>query len=99
MAVLAFALIAAPVGVKEATVIRPGNGKMSYRIGADAARNFQRLGIDLDLGISVKALRDVYTGQKLLLTEDDPRTTMTVFRAALRQIQIEVVRVDAETSK
>ncbi|HEY5999397.1 MAG TPA: FKBP-type peptidyl-prolyl cis-trans isomerase [bacterium] len=73
--------------------------KISYGIGVDAARNFRRLGLDLDLDALIRALRDVYGGGKLLMSEDELRTTMNAYQTELMQKQIQATKVAAEKNK
>ncbi len=82
----------------------PGNlttprDKVSYGIGVDVARNFQRLGIDLDLDLLVQALRDVYAGGKLLMTEEELRTTMDAYRVDLQSRQLEAMKKAGEENQ
>jgi len=89
---VAFLLFAAQVSADEVPALKTQKDKTSYGIGVDVARNFQRLGIDLDLDLMIKALRDVYGGGKLLMSEEELRTTMNTYRAELQSKQLEVMR-------
>ena len=62
--------------------------KVSYGIGVDIGRNFKRLGLDLDLDVLTKGLKDANTGKKLDLSEDDLRTIMSNYQNELKQKQI-----------
>ena len=69
-------LLAAHVCAEEPRTLTTPRDKVSYGIGVDVARNFQRLGVNLDLDLMIKALRDVYGGGTLLMSEEELRTTM-----------------------
>jgi len=97
--VLGIGLLAAQVGAGEPPVLKTPKDKISYGIGVDVGRNFKRLGIDLDVDLLVKALRDTLTGEKLLLSEDELRATMNAFQAELRQKQVQATRVAALENK
>jgi FKBP-type peptidyl-prolyl cis-trans isomerase len=99
IAVLGVWLLAAQVSAQETQVLKTGKEKVSYGIGIDVARNFKRLGIDLDVNVLVKALRDEFSGEKLLMTEEDLRATMNAFQGELRQKQAQAMRVAAEDNK
>jgi FKBP-type peptidyl-prolyl cis-trans isomerase len=99
IAVLGVLLLAAQVSAQEAQVLKTEKEKVSYGIGIDVARNFKRMGIDLDLDVLVKAMRDEYSGQKLLMSEEDLRATMNAFQAELRQKQAQAVRVATAENK
>jgi FKBP-type peptidyl-prolyl cis-trans isomerase len=72
---------------------------MSYGIGVEVARNFQRLGLDLDLEVLIKALRDVYSGGKLLMSEEDLRAAKSVYQPELMAKQVAAVGRTAEENK
>jgi FKBP-type peptidyl-prolyl cis-trans isomerase len=99
VAVLGLGFLAAQVSAGETPVLKTPKDKVSYGIGVDVARNFQRLGIDIDVDIMVKALRDVYTGEKLLLGEEELRATMSAYQADLMQKQAAAMKVAAEDNK
>lgn len=47
----------------------------------------------------IKAQRDVYAGEKLLMSEEELRVTMNAYQAELRQRQMQVTRMAAEENK
>jgi FKBP-type peptidyl-prolyl cis-trans isomerase len=51
------------------------------------------------LDILIKALRDVYRGEKLLMTEEDLRATMSAYMADLREKQVAAMKMRAEENK
>jgi FKBP-type peptidyl-prolyl cis-trans isomerase FklB len=63
------------------------------------ARNFKRLGVDIDMDVLVKGLKDGTANQKLLMTEDDLRSTMTAYLEDLRQKQMAAMKALAEENK
>lgn len=97
--VLAIGFLAAQASAGEAPVLKTQKDKVSYGIGVDVARNFKRLGIDLDVEVLIKALRDVYSGEKLLMTEEDLRKTMNAHQTELREKQVLATRKVAEDNK
>jgi FKBP-type peptidyl-prolyl cis-trans isomerase len=99
MMLLGIALLTAPVFAGETPVLKTQKEKVSYSLGADVARNFKRLGIEVDVDLLVKGLRDSFAGEKLLMTQAELRETMNTFQAELRQKQIEATRVAAENNK
>ena len=99
MAVAGIVFLAAQVSAQEAPALKTQKETMSYAIGVDVARNFQRLGLDLDLDALIKAMRDVYSGEKLLMSEEDLRTAKSVYQVELREKQVVAVRRAAEENK
>jgi FKBP-type peptidyl-prolyl cis-trans isomerase len=99
MASLGVLLLAFPVNAEETLVLKTPMEKVSYGIGVDIARNFMRLGIKFDTDILVRGLRDSLTGEKLLLTEDDLRATMSAYQSELMQKQAEAIKIAAVENK
>ncbi len=97
--VLALLLLVAQAGADEAPVLKTQKDETSYGIGVDVARNFQRLGLDLDLDLLIKALRDVYAGGKLLMSEEELRTTMDAYRIELQGRQLEAMKKAGEENQ
>ena len=96
MALVGLGLLAAQVSGQEPPALKTQKEKASYGIGVDIARNFKRLGIDLDANILVKGVRDGLSGGKLLMTEDDLRAAVAAFEGDLRQKQAQATKIAAE---
>jgi FKBP-type peptidyl-prolyl cis-trans isomerase FklB len=97
--VLAIGLVTAQASAAETLQLKTQKDKISYGIGVDVARNFKRLGVDVDMDALVKGLRDGTAGEKLLMTEDDLRATMTAYMEDLRQKQTAAMKAIAEENK
>ena len=57
--------------------------KVSYIIGTIVARDMQRQGVDLDVDLFMKGLRDVLSGAKPAMSDQDVQETMNVFKNEL----------------
>lgn len=99
MTFLVVVFLAVPVCAEDAPVLKTKKDKVSYGIGVDVARNFKHLGIDVDLEVLVKGLRDVVSGNKLLMNENDLRATMNAYRSELRAKQVMAMRVAGEDNR
>lgn len=99
MIILGVWLLTAQLSAGEAPALKTQKDKVSYGIGVDAARNLKRQGIEVDIDILVKGLRDELSGEKLLMTEDEFRATMSAFQAELRRKQAKNKRIAAEDNK
>ena len=99
MAVAGVVFLAAQVRAQQAPAPRTEKERMSYGIGVDVARNFQRLGLDLDLDVMINAMRDVYSGGKLLMSEEDLRAAKSVYQVEMREKQVVAVTRAAEENK
>jgi FKBP-type peptidyl-prolyl cis-trans isomerase len=98
-AIMGIGLLVSQASGQEAQSLKTQKEKVSYGIGVDVARNFLRLGIDLDLDTMIKALRDVYAGNKLAMTEDDLRATMNAYQTELRDRQMAAMKKAADDNK
>ncbi len=45
--------------------------KANYALGVDLSRNLRQLGIEIDLDVLVRGLRDGFSGEKLLMTQKE----------------------------
>ncbi len=70
--------------------------KVSYGIGVDMARNFKRQGIDVDVDLVIKGLKDGLSGEKLLVPEEELRTILLAFQHELRRRQLQALKAAAE---
>jgi FKBP-type peptidyl-prolyl cis-trans isomerase FklB len=97
--VLGAILLAAPARAAAPAVPATEKEKKSYSMGVDVGRNFKRLGIDVDLDMVVRGLRDGYAGGKLQLSEEEMRSIGAAFQAEMRQKQIEAVKAWSEENR
>src|SRR5512136_1237924 len=99
IAAMAIGLAAAHAGAAETPQLKTQKDKISYVIGVDVARNFKRLGVDIDMDVLMKGLKDGMAGEKMLMSEDDLRATMTAYLEELRQKQAAIMKALAEENK
>lgn len=98
-AALAVGLVTADMSAGEAPVLKTEKDKVSYGIGVDMARNFKRQGVEFDLDLLVKGLKDGVAGDKLLLSQKELRKTMNEFQTDLRQKQAQSMRTASDANK
>ncbi len=89
IALLGVVLLAGPASAAEKTVLKSEKDKVNYGIGVSIGKNFKQQGMQVDLNLVVKGLKDELTGKKLLMSEDDIRKTMVAYQQELRQKQME----------
>jgi len=87
MAVLAVGLLAAQAIAEQTPVLKTQKEMESYAMGVEVARNFKRQGIEVDLDLVMRGMKDAMTGDKLLLSDRDLLTTMNIFASELRKKQ------------
>ena len=79
MVILGVVLLAVQVSAEETPTLKTQNAKVSYAIGVDWAMNFKSMGVGLDPGHFMLGFKDVLSGEKLIMTEDDLRAAMDAF--------------------
>jgi UDP-GlcNAc:undecaprenyl-phosphate/decaprenyl-phosphate GlcNAc-1-phosphate transferase len=97
--VFAMLLLCESLFAQEPTLLKTQNDKVNYGIGVGIARNFQRQGMNVDVELVVKGMKDTLSGGTLLMTEEDLMTTMTVFQQELIKRLTEATKLAAEKNK
>jgi len=87
LAALAVTLLISGAAAEETALLSNPKNKMSYVVGVDMARNFKRQGIDVDLDLLVKGLRDGMSGERLIVTEADFRQSLIMIQNEQRARQ------------
>jgi FKBP-type peptidyl-prolyl cis-trans isomerase len=89
LAVLGIGLLAVTACEGEKKTLQTPKDKVSYGIGVSVAKNLKQQGVEVDVDLAVKGLRDEFAGQKLLLSEEELRTTMSAFQTEMKQKQMQ----------
>lgn len=92
-------LMAVQANAEEIKTLDSLTDKQSYGIGVDLARNFKRLNIQFNLDTFIKGMKDVLSGEKLLMSEKELRLIMSAYQSELMQKQAEMTRITAEINK
>jgi FKBP-type peptidyl-prolyl cis-trans isomerase len=58
--------------------------KASYAIGMNIGKNLKRDSVEVDPAVLYRALKDAYTGGKLLLTDEEAKTALTTLQTEVR---------------
>jgi FKBP-type peptidyl-prolyl cis-trans isomerase FklB len=99
IAVLGVLLLAAQLSAQETQGLKTEKEQVSYGLGADMGRNLKRHGVEVDLDLMVKGLKDGLSGEKLLISERDLRKIMAEFQAELRRKRVEAMKTAAGDNK
>jgi FKBP-type peptidyl-prolyl cis-trans isomerase FklB len=100
LSVLALLLFSATASMaQEAPVLKTQKEKVSYGIGSDAAKNFKQKGLDLDMEMLIKGLRDGFAGVKLLMTDEEIRTTLMAYQKELQEKAALELKASADKNK
>lgn len=95
-------LLAAQAISQETLALKTKKEKVSYTVGVEMAKSIKLQGIDLDVDVLLKAVKDVLSAQNLLMTEDEIRKTMATVHAELKQKRMQGMRArtkDAEGNR
>jgi len=84
---------------QEPTELKTEKDKVNYGIGVSVAKNFKQQGIDVDVDMMVKGLKDELGGKKLLMSDDELRKTMTAYQQELRRKQMQARKMAMEDNK
>jgi len=97
--IVAFGLLAAQAGAAEETpLLKTQKDKVNYGIGVSVLRNFKQQGIEPDLELVMKGMRDAQSG-KLLMTEEELSKTLDAYQAELRQRYTQAMKATADYNK
>jgi UDP-GlcNAc:undecaprenyl-phosphate/decaprenyl-phosphate GlcNAc-1-phosphate transferase len=97
--VLAILLLSECLQAQEPPVLKTEVDKVNYGIGVGVARNFVNQGLDVNLELVIRGMRDMHSGATLLMTEEELAKTMNAFQKELRLRQAEAAKVAAENNK
>ena len=91
-------LLAAQAHAEEQQVFRSPMDQVNYGIGVEVVRNFKNQGIEVDLDMVIKGMKDGLSG-KILVSEKELRKTMTAFQTELRQKQATTRKFAAQDNR
>ena len=71
----------------ENPVLKSQKDKLSYSIGIDMGRTFKKQSINLDPDILARGIRDGISGEKALMTDQEMKESMGVFREEMMKVR------------
>jgi FKBP-type peptidyl-prolyl cis-trans isomerase len=86
---LGLGLLAIPAGAQDPTAPTTPKDKVSYGIGVQVAKTLKVQGVDVNPDLLIKGLRDALSGQKLLMSDDELKTTMAALQQEVSQKQMQ----------
>ncbi|WP_191965601.1 FKBP-type peptidyl-prolyl cis-trans isomerase N-terminal domain-containing protein [Oryzomonas sagensis] len=87
LALTGICLIAAPSRGEERQRFNSPGDKIQYAIGVEVARNFKNQGLELNLDLVTKGMRDALSGEKLLVSEKELRSILISVQSDIRRKQ------------
>ena len=97
--VLGVVLMAAQASAEEAPALKTQKDKVSYGLGVDMARNFQKQELDVDLDLLQKGLQDGLSGKQLIMSEKELRIIMSGLQNEMRKKMVLNRRIAAGDNK
>lgn len=85
MPALGVLLLTAQAFAEETTVLKTERDKVNYAIGVNMIGNFKQQGIEIDLDLVVKGMKDALAGGKFLLPDEELRKAIDQYLIAARQ--------------
>jgi FKBP-type peptidyl-prolyl cis-trans isomerase len=83
--VLGLVFLAVQAYAEDATVLKTDKEKTNYAIGANIIGSIRQQGVEIDLDLVIKGMRDAYSGGKMLLSEEEIRTGIDQYQIAVKQ--------------
>ena len=80
-------LLASQLGAEQTTVLKNQKEKLSYIMGIDIGKSLKAQPTDIDLDILIKGIKDVLTGGKPSLTEQEIREALILFQKEMIEKQ------------
>jgi FKBP-type peptidyl-prolyl cis-trans isomerase FklB len=84
---------------EENLVLKNQKDKLSYSIGMAMGKDFKRQSVDIDPDILAKGIKDVLSGGKVLLTDQEMNETIAALRKEMMAKQQELLKKLAEKNK
>lgn len=84
---------------EDSAVLKTHREKVNYAIGVNLIGNFKQQGIDIDLDLVIKGMRDAFSGENLLLTDEELRKAVVQYHSEIQRRQSKARATSAEKNK
>lgn len=92
-------VLAAPARSEEPAALKTQKDKVNYGIGLNVIGNLKAEGIDIDLDMVMRGMKDGLAGGKTLLSDDELVKTMTQLQSEIRLRRAQAMKPLAEQNK
>lgn len=99
MMVVGMMLTASVAFAAEKVELKTPKEKASYAIGMDMANSLKRNTIDVDPDVLANGLKDVLSGKKTLLTDEEVKTTLTALQQEMQTKKQAEMKAQGEKNK
>ena len=97
--VLCVLLVAVHGMAQDSAILKTQRDKVSYSMGLDIGRMLKMQGVDVDLELATRGLKDAYTGNQALLTDEEMQEVLTNFKKEFIAKQQELAKQQGEKNK
>ena len=97
--VLAVLMLSAGAFAEEQKALKTDKDKMNYGIGVTTVRSFKQQGLDIDLDMVIRGMKDALSDKALLMSDDEIRATMMAVQTDIRQRQRQARRLSPMENK
>ena len=97
--ILGVLLLAGQLFAEEAPLLKTPKDKANYAIGVNMIGNIKQQGVEIDLDLVIKGMKDAQSGGKLLLTDEEIRTGIDQYQTSVRQKHSQMKAKAAEENK
>src|SRR5512133_4401020 len=97
--VVGIMLMSLQVQAQEQQPLKTMKDKVSYGIGVDMVRNLKRQGIEADLDLVIKGMRDGSSGARLLMSDAELKKTLADYQMELAGKQAQARQLTAGKNK
>ncbi len=91
--------LAGLVWAQEAAAPKDQKDKVSYSIGVEIGKNLKKQSVDVNSEFLVKGVKDAYSGEKLLLTDEEMQEALTAFQKEMMAKQHELAKKAGEKNE
>ncbi len=83
----------------ETSVLKTQKDQVNYAIGVNLIGNIKKQGVDIDLKLVMKGMQDAFSGEKLLISDDELQRALAQYLREVRRMQGKIITLAAEDNK
>lgn len=99
LCVLGVTVLGVSAWAEEPPALKDQKEKVSYAIGVDIGTNMKKQMVEVDPDLLARGLKDVFAGNKTLLTEEEVRAVLSSYQQEMRAKQAEAAKKAGEKNK
>jgi len=97
--VLCMLLVAVDGMAQDSGILKSQRDKVSYSVGLDIGRTLKMQGVDVEIEFVTRGLKDAYTGNQALLTDEEVLEVLSTFKKEFLAKQQELAKQQGEKNK